>query len=115
MDIIEKDLFATHMPGVSYLRLDGGVEASKRFDVVRQFNADPTIDVLLLTTHGERARTARIWGFRGIRAFDGVPGSMTGLNGFYGSLLYSATIHRYVVQFTFMRTVFKFAFPRRKS
>ncbi|GAQ92366.1 hypothetical protein KFL_009950010, partial [Klebsormidium nitens] len=51
LDIIEKDLFATHMPGVSYLRLDGGVEASKRFDVVRQFNADPTIDVLLLTTH----------------------------------------------------------------
>jgi len=37
---------------VSYLRLDGSVEASKRFDVVKKFNADPTIDVLLLTTHG---------------------------------------------------------------
>lgn len=38
---------------VSYLRLDGSVEASKRFDIVKKFNADPTIDVLLLTTHGQ--------------------------------------------------------------
>jgi TATA-binding protein-associated factor len=53
LDIIEKDLFEAHMPSVSYMRLDGGVEASKRFDVVKKFNADPTIDVLLLTTHGE--------------------------------------------------------------
>eukprot|EP00899_Mesostigma_viride_P012526 jgi/Mesvir1/21274/Mv21673-RA.3 len=51
LDIIETDLFLAHMPSVSYLRLDGGVEASKRFDVVRRFNSDPTIDVLLLTTH----------------------------------------------------------------
>jgi TATA-binding protein-associated factor len=36
---------------VTYLRLDGSVETEKRFDIVKAFNADPTIDVLLLTTH----------------------------------------------------------------
>jgi TATA-binding protein-associated factor len=51
LDIIEKDLFQTHMKGVTYLRLDGSVESDKRFDIVKAFNSDPTIDVLLLTTH----------------------------------------------------------------
>ena len=37
---------------VTYLRLDGSIEPDKRFDVVKAFNSDPTIDVLLLTTHG---------------------------------------------------------------
>ena len=37
--------------GVSWLRLDGSVAPTARFDVVRKFNADPSIDVLLLTTH----------------------------------------------------------------
>ena len=37
---------------MAYLRLDGSVEPDKRFDVVKAFNSDPTIDVLLLTTHG---------------------------------------------------------------
>ncbi|XP_028107816.1 BRASSINOSTEROID INSENSITIVE 1-associated receptor kinase 1-like [Camellia sinensis] len=36
---------------VIYLRLDGSVEPEKRFDIVNAFNSDPTIDVLLLTTH----------------------------------------------------------------
>lgn len=36
--------------GITWLRLDGGVEAGKRFGVVQQFNADPSIDVMLLTT-----------------------------------------------------------------
>ena len=35
---------------MSYLRLDGSVEATRRFQVVRAFNADPTVEVLLLTT-----------------------------------------------------------------
>ncbi|KAF3616737.1 hypothetical protein FXO38_34355, partial [Capsicum annuum] len=35
---------------VTYLRLDGSVEPEKRFDIVKAFNSDPTIDVLLLTT-----------------------------------------------------------------
>jgi TATA-binding protein-associated factor len=51
LDIIEKDLFQSHMRSVTYLRLDGSVEAEKRFEIVKAFNSDPTIDVLLLTTH----------------------------------------------------------------
>ncbi|KAK7312063.1 hypothetical protein VNO77_35609 [Canavalia gladiata] len=51
LDIIERDLFQTHMKSVTYLRLDGSVEPEKRFDIVKTFNSDPTIDVLLLTTH----------------------------------------------------------------
>lgn len=38
---------------VTYLRLDGSVEPEKRFDIVKTFNSDPTIDALLLTTHGK--------------------------------------------------------------
>ncbi|CAN6696823.1 unnamed protein product [Malus baccata var. baccata] len=52
LDLIERDLFLTHMKSVTYLRLDGSVEPEKRFDIVKAFNSDPTIDVLLLTTHG---------------------------------------------------------------
>ncbi|KAK3159851.1 hypothetical protein QOZ80_1BG0051830 [Eleusine coracana subsp. coracana] len=51
LDIIEKDLFQSHMRSVTYLRLDGSVETEKRFEIVKAFNSDPTIDVLLLTTH----------------------------------------------------------------
>ncbi|CAK7341663.1 unnamed protein product [Dovyalis caffra] len=51
LDIIERDLFHSHMKSVTYLRLDGSVEAGKRFDIVKAFNSDPTIDALLLTTH----------------------------------------------------------------
>ncbi|XP_023528568.1 TATA-binding protein-associated factor BTAF1 [Cucurbita pepo subsp. pepo] len=51
LDIIERDLFHAHMKNVTYLRLDGSVEPEKRFDIVKAFNSDPTIDALLLTTH----------------------------------------------------------------
>ncbi|XP_031131067.1 TATA-binding protein-associated factor BTAF1 [Ipomoea triloba] len=51
LDIIEKDLFHSQMKNVTYLRLDGSVEPDKRFEIVKAFNSDPTIDVLLLTTH----------------------------------------------------------------
>ncbi|KAI8096669.1 uncharacterized protein BX664DRAFT_324574 [Halteromyces radiatus] len=51
LDIIENDLFKKLMPTVSYLRLDGSVDGSKRHELVTKFNADPSIDVLLLTTH----------------------------------------------------------------
>jgi TATA-binding protein-associated factor len=51
LDLIENELFKKHMPSVSYMRLDGTVEPTKRFGVVHKFNSDPTIDVLLLTTH----------------------------------------------------------------
>jgi TATA-binding protein-associated factor len=36
---------------VSYLRLDGSVPATQRFAIARRFDADPSIEVLLLTTH----------------------------------------------------------------
>ncbi|CAL5358367.1 unnamed protein product [Camellia sinensis] len=47
----DNNLLSTSMQGVIYLRLDGSVEPEKRFDIVNAFNSDPTIDVLLLTTH----------------------------------------------------------------
>ncbi|KAJ8627928.1 hypothetical protein MRB53_021235 [Persea americana] len=51
LDIIERDLFHNHMKSITYLRLDGSVEPERRFEIVKAFNSDPTIDVLLLTTH----------------------------------------------------------------
>ena len=53
LDLVEDELLgpAGELGGVSWLRLDGGVAPTARFDVVRKFNADPSIDVLLLTTH----------------------------------------------------------------
>ena len=53
--------------GVSYLRLDGDVSPAKRSDVVHQFNTDPTVDVMLLTTaagcHGLNLTTANVVAF----------------------------------------------------
>ncbi|OLL25958.1 putative helicase mot1 [Neolecta irregularis DAH-3] len=51
LDMIEKDIFKALMPSVSYMRLDGGVDVRKRHEIVQMFNADPSIDLLLLTTH----------------------------------------------------------------
>lgn len=51
LDLIEELVFRPHLPGLSFLRLDGGVEASARYPIVSKFNSDMTIDVLLLTTH----------------------------------------------------------------
>ena len=51
LDLIEKDLFKPHMPTVTYMRMDGTTDPSKRHGVVQTFNADPSIDCLLLTTH----------------------------------------------------------------
>ncbi|KAJ1853471.1 TATA-binding protein-associated factor mot1 [Coemansia sp. RSA 1822] len=48
---IEQDLFARTMPDVTYMRVDGTVEARRRHEIVTQFNADASIDCLLLTTH----------------------------------------------------------------
>lgn len=50
LDIVEKDLLRMHLPTVTYLRLDGSIPATQRHSVVTRFNADPSIDVLLLTT-----------------------------------------------------------------
>ncbi|KAH3902210.1 DNA-binding ATPase SCDLUD_002025 [Saccharomycodes ludwigii] len=50
LDLIENDLFKKYMPSVTFMRLDGSVESRDRQKVVRKFNEDPSIDVLLLTT-----------------------------------------------------------------
>nr|XP_012231166.1 PREDICTED: TATA-binding protein-associated factor 172 [Linepithema humile] len=50
LDIVENDLLRAHLPTVTYLRLDGSIPAAQRHSVVARFNADPSIDVLLLTT-----------------------------------------------------------------
>ena len=49
IDIIENELLKK-MENVSYLRLDGTIPPSERFSVVKRFNQDPSIDILLLTT-----------------------------------------------------------------
>ncbi|KAI0086641.1 SNF2 chromatin remodeling protein [Irpex rosettiformis] len=51
INIIETDLFKQYMPSVTYMRLDGSVDANKRHAIVQTFNSDPSIDCLLLTTH----------------------------------------------------------------
>ena len=51
LDIIETDLFKALMPTVTYMRLDGTTDPKKRHAIVETFNADPSIDCLLLTTH----------------------------------------------------------------
>ena len=50
LDMVQNDVLKKMLPSVQYLRLDGGVDASKRQDIVNQFNSDPSYDVLLLTT-----------------------------------------------------------------
>lgn len=51
LDLIEEVVFKAHLPQISYMRLDGGVEPTARYPIVSKFNTDMTIDVLLLTTH----------------------------------------------------------------
>jgi TATA-binding protein-associated factor len=50
LDMVQNTVIKQMLPSVSYLRLDGSVEASKRQDIVNKFNSDPSYDVLLLTT-----------------------------------------------------------------
>ncbi|XP_036356640.1 TATA-binding protein-associated factor 172 [Octopus sinensis] len=51
LNIVENDLLKAHMPNVTYLRLDGSIPAGSRHSIVNRFNNDPSIDILLLTTH----------------------------------------------------------------
>jgi TATA-binding protein-associated factor len=48
LDIVEE--FVLKPLGITSLRLDGGVPVASRFERVQQFNSDPTIGVMLLTT-----------------------------------------------------------------
>lgn len=50
LDLVQNTVLKTMLPGVSFLRLDGSVEANKRQSIVNKFNQDPSYDVLLLTT-----------------------------------------------------------------
>ena len=50
LDMVENSVLKKMLPSVTFSRLDGSVEASKRQDIVNRFNSDPSIDCLLLTT-----------------------------------------------------------------
>lgn len=50
LDMVQNTVLKNMLPSVTYLRLDGGVEANKRQGIVNQFNSDPSYDCLLLTT-----------------------------------------------------------------
>ncbi|KKA28324.1 hypothetical protein TD95_004527 [Thielaviopsis punctulata] len=50
LDMVQNTVLKQMLPAVSYLRLDGSVEANRRQDIVNKFNGDPSYDVLLLTT-----------------------------------------------------------------
>ena len=50
LDMVQNTVLKKLLPSVSYLRLDGSVEANKRQDIVNRFNKDPSYDCLLLTT-----------------------------------------------------------------
>lgn len=51
LDLVQKSLFQEKMPSISYLRMDGSTPGPQRQKLVSKFNDDPSIDVLLLTTH----------------------------------------------------------------
>lgn len=50
LDMVQNTVLKSMLPSVSYLRLDGSVEANKRQSIVNKFNQDPSYDCLLLTT-----------------------------------------------------------------
>ncbi|KAI9880836.1 MAG: TATA-binding protein-associated factor mot1, partial [Watsoniomyces obsoletus] len=50
LDMVQTEVLAKLLPSVQSLRLDGGVEATKRQSIVNKFNNDPSYDCLLLTT-----------------------------------------------------------------
>ncbi|KAL9619467.1 MAG: hypothetical protein Q9160_005904 [Pyrenula sp. 1 TL-2023] len=50
LDIVVSTVLAPLLPSVTYLRLDGSVEATRRQNIVNTFNTDPSYDCLLLTT-----------------------------------------------------------------
>jgi len=50
LDMVQTEVLGKLLPSVQFLRLDGSVEATKRQNIVNQFNSDPSYDCLLLTT-----------------------------------------------------------------
>jgi TATA-binding protein-associated factor len=49
LDLIEQLVLRARMPNVTYLRLDGQVKLADRAAIVKRFNTDPTVDILMLT------------------------------------------------------------------
>jgi TATA-binding protein-associated factor len=50
LDMVQNNVLKKLLPSVQFMRLDGGVEPTKRQEIVNKFNTDPSYDVLLLTT-----------------------------------------------------------------
>ena len=50
LDMVQNEVLGKLLPSAQFLRLDGSVEATKRQNIVNQFNTDPSYDCLLLTT-----------------------------------------------------------------
>ena len=50
LDILEDSLLKVCFPSSAYLRMDGSVSAEKRGELALQFNSDPHIRLMLLTT-----------------------------------------------------------------
>jgi TATA-binding protein-associated factor len=50
LDMVQNEVFGKLLPTAQFLRLDGSVEATRRQNIVNQFNTDPSYDCLLLTT-----------------------------------------------------------------
>jgi len=50
LDVINKYFVNKLFPGLKYLRIDGSIAPAKRFEMVKKFNQDNNIKLLLLTT-----------------------------------------------------------------
>lgn len=50
LDIVANLLIKKHFPKLQYLRIDGNVPPSKRFELVKKFNRDDNVKMLLMTT-----------------------------------------------------------------
>ena len=50
LELVAEEVLSFHLPSATFLRLDGSVPAQERAVIVRRFNEDPSIDLLLLTT-----------------------------------------------------------------
>lgn len=50
LDVISKYLLQKCFPKLNFLRIDGNINATKRFEIVKKFNRENEIKLLLLTT-----------------------------------------------------------------
>ena len=50
LEVINELFIKRLFPGLQYLRIDGSIPSAKRFEIVKKFNHDDNIKLLLLTT-----------------------------------------------------------------